>query len=121
MTDKLSFTGEIALEQRTIDAGLREFRRQTGEISTAFMNFWRETKKESAIPQKYKELIQLSIVLTQHCKPCIFSHVKLCLKSGATKAEILDAATQALAVGGGIVYEYIGYMMEALNDVEEQS
>lgn len=79
------------------------------------MDLWRATKQPSAVPTKCKELIQLAIVLTQHCQPCIKLHVKICVQAGCTRAEIIDAANVALAMGGGAVYEYIGYLIEALD------
>ncbi len=113
---KISFlkAQEAEEEQKGINLGLTKFRREKPEIASKFLELWRETKKESVIPLKYKELMQLAIVIVQHCKPCIFLHTKICLEAGATKEEILDTAGIALAMGGGPVYEYIGYVMEAL-------
>jgi AhpD family alkylhydroperoxidase len=79
------------------------------------MNLWRTTKQSSDIPAKYKELIQLAIVLVQHCRPCIMLHTRICVQAGCTREEILDAANIALAMGGGAVFEYIGYLMQALD------
>ena len=105
-------------KQRMIDKKLRKFRRESPEIIESFLNFWRQAKKPSAIPTKYKELIQLAIVLASHCELCIYKHAKLCLLAGATRAEILDAAAQALAVGDSIVYEYLAYVVDALDYYE---
>jgi len=105
-------------KQRMIDKKLRKFRRESPEVTESFLNFWRQAKKPSAIPTKYKELIQFAIVLASHCELCIYKHVKLCLLAGATRAEILDAAAQALAVGDSIVYEYLAYVVDALDYYE---
>lgn len=85
-------------------------------MAGAFLQFWRKTKEESAIPTKYKELMQLAIVLVQHCRPCINLHTQICLSVGCSREEILDAANVALAMGGGPVFEYIGYLMQALDE-----
>jgi len=111
-------TPSIASEQKKIAKGQARYRRQAGEVAGAFMQFWRKTKEESAIPTKYKELMQLAIVLTMHCRPCINLHTRICLQAGCTRPEILDAANIALAMGGGPVFEYIGYLMQALDELE---
>jgi AhpD family alkylhydroperoxidase len=102
-------------EQKEISKPQARYRRQAGEAAGAFMQFWRKTKEESAIPAKYKELMQLAIVLTMHCRPCINLHTQICLETGCTRVEILDAANIALAMGGGPVFEYVGYLMQALD------
>ena len=119
--DKEKNKAELAdLHQKMLDKRLRDFRKENPNIAKSFLEFWRETKKPSAIPAKYKELIQLAIVISHYCKPCIFLHTKLCLMAGATKEEILDAASQALAIGGGIAYEYLAYVMEAVELYEKE-
>ncbi len=102
-------------EQKKINKAQVKFRRASADVAGAFMNMWRATKQPSAIPAKYKELAQLAIVLVQHCRPCVKLHVKICVQTGCSRAEIMDAANIALAMGGGAVYEYIGYLIEALD------
>jgi AhpD family alkylhydroperoxidase len=104
-----------ASEKKKVFKAQARFRREAGDAVGAFMEFWRKTKEPSAIPAKYKELTQLAIVLVQHCRPCIELHVKICAEAGCTRAEIMDTAIVALAMGGGAVYEYIGYLIEALD------
>ncbi len=109
---------EAELEQRALNYGLMRFRKEREKFAAKFMDLWR-TSKEGTIPQKYKELMELSIVLVQHCKPCIFLHTKICLDNGATRDEILEAAEVAVAMAGGVVYEYLGYLIEALEYYEK--
>ena len=110
---------EEAYELRKfIDRRLRDFRKQNPQIARTFMDFWRATKHKSPLPQKYKELIQLAIVLYDRCESCIYQHTELCLMAGATREEILDAVSQAVAIGGGIVYENLAYVMDALDYFE---
>ena len=106
--------GDADKEQRLINSALVRFRKQMPELTQSFMNFWRESKKGKSIPLKMKELMALGIVITMKCKPCIFLHTKICLEIGATMEEILETAGVALSMGGGPVYEYIGYVIEAI-------
>jgi len=107
-------------EQKGINYGLVQFRRENPEFAKEFMEFWRVSKKGKYIPLKYKELMELAIVIVEHCKPCIFLHTEICLKVGATREEIIEAAQIAVVMGGGIAYEYIGYVFEALNLAQEE-
>ncbi len=106
-------------EQRGINFGHRIFRKDNPEFASLFLEFWRGSKRGEAIPRKYKELMELAIVLVLHCKPCIFLHTKLCLDAGASREEILETAQIAISMGGGVVYEYVGYLMEALEFLTE--
>ncbi len=101
-------------EQKGINVGLTRYRKNYPDFAKLFLELWRGSKVENPLPLKVKELIALAIVLTQHCKPCIFLHTKICLEVGASVDEIRDTAGIALAMGGGIVYEYIGYLEEAI-------
>jgi len=105
-------------EQSQINKAQARYRREASDAAAAFMQFWRKTKEESTVPTKYKELMQLAIVLVQHCRPCINLHTQICVQVGCTRAEILDAANIALAMGGGPVFEYIGYLMQALDEFD---
>jgi len=109
---------EAELEQRALNYGLMKFRKEREKFAGKFMDLWR-TSKKGVIPIKYKELMELAIVLVQHCKPCIFLHTKICLDIGATRDEILEAAEVAVVMAGGVVYEYLGYLVEALEYYEK--
>ncbi len=105
-------------EQKKISKAQARYRREASDTAAAFMQFWRKTKEESAIPTRCKELMQLAIVLVQHCRPCINLHTQICVQVGCSREEILDAANVALAMGGGPVFEYIGYLMQALDEFD---
>uniref|UniRef100_A0A7C4U934 Carboxymuconolactone decarboxylase family protein n=1 Tax=candidate division WOR-3 bacterium TaxID=2052148 RepID=A0A7C4U934_UNCW3 len=102
-------------EQKGINYSLNKFRKEREEFAKSFLDMWRKPKVEGVVPLKYKELAALAIVLVQHCKPCIFLHTKICLDIGCTREEILEMAEVAISMGGGIVYEYTGYLLEALD------
>ncbi len=121
MSNNEKSEGEKAKEhQRFIDRKLRDYRQENPDNATAFMDFWRQTKHKSVIPTKYKELMELAIVLYSRCVPCIYQHTKLCIRAGATREEILDASIQAVAIGGGLIYNYLAYVMEAIETFENE-
>ncbi len=108
-------------EQKALNWGLVKFRKESPEIAKAMLDLWRKSRSNNALPTKVKELIAIGIVLIEKCKPCIFQHVQAALAAGATRAEIIDAANVAIGMGGGVVYEYVGYLMEALEYFEKQN
>ena len=50
---------------------------------------------EGALPLKYKALVALAAAVALDSSPCIANNTKLAKKSGATKAEIMEAIAVA--------------------------
>ena len=105
---------ELIQEEKKINKALTKFRKKSGDFARKFLDAWREANSTRYLSAKERELITLAVVLNKLCIPCIFKHVKLALQSGATPEEIIEAANLACALGGGIVYEYTAYVIEAL-------
>ncbi len=59
---------------------------------------------ESAIPNKYKELIGLGIAAATKCRYCAYYHTEAARLNGATEAEIEDAVHYAKASAGWSAY-----------------
>ena len=60
----------------------------------------------------------LGIGVAQRCKPCIVAHTKKCLEAGATKEQILEAASVAVIMNGGPAYMYIPVVIDTLEALE---
>jgi len=101
-------------EEKGKNFGLVQFRKRNPEHAESFLNFWRKVNQGGIIPAKYRDLMELSIVLVKQCKDCVIKHTKICIDAGCSDEEIMDAASIALVMGGAIIYEYIGYAMEAI-------
>ncbi|NIP24058.1 MAG: carboxymuconolactone decarboxylase family protein, partial [Phycisphaerae bacterium] len=50
--------------------------------------------------------------------PCIAAHVKKCIDAGATKEQILEAASVAVMMNGGPAYMHIPVVMDTLETLE---
>ncbi|MGC8559161.1 MAG: carboxymuconolactone decarboxylase family protein [Phycisphaerae bacterium] len=72
------------------------------------------TMKAGALTALEKELIALGIGLAVRCENCIYAHVKASLAAGATREQILDAASVAVMMQGGPTYTYLPRVFEAL-------
>ena len=82
-----------------------------------FGGLFQKVMKDGALTVKEKELIALGIGVASHCPPCIRSHVQKCLEYGATRQQILEAASVAVVMGGGPAYVHIPMVLDTLDDL----
>ncbi|MFC2062966.1 carboxymuconolactone decarboxylase family protein [Chloroflexota bacterium] len=75
------------------------------------------TYKDGAISRKMKHLIAMAIAIRIGCQRCIVFQPKLAIEQGATKEEILEAASVAIAMGGT---PSIGWTTHIVKYLEEQ-
>jgi AhpD family alkylhydroperoxidase len=87
-------------------AKLKQMNELAPEVMKAFWAFDKLAVAEGAIPVKYKELIALAVALTTQCPYCIDIHSGNARKTGATDAEITEAAmvAAALRAGGAVTH-----------------
>src|SRR5262245_33696078 len=71
------------------------------DVMKAFWAFDRAAVAEGAIPVKYKELIAVAVALTTQCPYCINIHSGNARKSGASEAELTEAAMVAASLRAG--------------------
>lgn len=76
-------------------------REMTGDAWKAFGGLYKATMSDGALDKKTKELVALGMAIAHQCEGCIISHVRSCIKVGATKEEIADVAGVAFMMGGG--------------------
>lgn len=93
---------------------MEALKRHAPEIGRAFGPFFQSLMKEGALGAKQKELIALGIAVAVHCEPCIEAHMDKCRKTGATDAEMMEAAGVAVLMGGGPAYMYAGVVAASL-------
>jgi len=75
--------------------------------------------KAGALSVREKELIALGIGMAVRCDPCINLHVRKSLEAGATRQQILEAASVAVMMQGGPTYTYLPKVVEALEALEQ--
>jgi len=88
---------------------------QTPDIVRAFGGFYQTVMKEGALSVREKELIALAIGLAMRCSPCIRLHVQGCLKAGATREQVLEAAGVAVMMQGGPTFTHIPEVLHTLD------
>lgn len=90
-------------------------------IARGFGGMFQALMKEGALSVREKELIAMAIGLAVRCEPCINLHVDKCLKAGATREEILEAAGVAVVMQGGPSFTHVPEVIHALDHLEGKS
>ncbi len=89
------------------------------DMVQGFRGLYGRVMKDGTLTAKEKELIALGISVAIHCPPCISGHVENCLDAGATRQQILEAASVAVVMAGGPAYVYIPVVLDTLDDLQK--
>jgi AhpD family alkylhydroperoxidase len=82
-----------------------------------YSSFRKEVYKDGALSQKTKRLIALAAGLQAGCIRCVIGQTKDAVKAGATKAEILEAVSVAVVMGGTAVSAETWRVVRALEEL----
>lgn len=85
---------------------------------TSFMGMFGKIMGEGSLSVKQKELIALAIGVASSCTPCIRLHVQKCKAAGATKEEMIEAASVAVMMAGGPAFTHIPEVIDAIEALE---
>jgi AhpD family alkylhydroperoxidase len=76
-----------------------------------------QVMKSGVLGEKEKELIALGIAVAVHCIPCIRLHTRAAHGAGATKEEIMEAASVAVVMAGGPAYTHVPEVVNTLETI----
>ena len=85
----------------------------------AFSNLFGEVFKDGALTVKEKEYIALGIAVAVRCEGCIEVHVKSLVNLKATREEIAEVISVAVAMGGGPSSVYGAKALEAFDQLSK--
>ena len=97
-----------------------KFAEQYPEIASNFTTLMGSVIQDGKLKSKEKELIAVGIAVGLRCLPCIHAHTKAALKMGATKEEIMEAATVAIFMGGAPGMAHVIEVMKAIEAFSEK-
>lgn len=100
-----------------VNAQLGAFRKSQPDAMKGFAQLAAASMAEGAVSAKTKELIALSIGVTQRCSGCIAFHTKALHKLGATRAELEEVLTVCVYMGGGPALMYAAEALKAWDDL----
>lgn len=99
-----------------------EFKKSMGQMQKelpdtvgSFMGLFKSVMGEGALTVAEKECVALGIAVALHCPPCIRLHVQKCLDAGLGRAQVLEAASVAVAMSGGPAFTHVPMVIEALD------
>jgi len=78
------------------------------------------TYDSGALDTKIKELMGLTASMVLRCDDCITYHLVRCKEEGATDAELYEAFSVALVVGGSIVIPHLRRAVATLQELSEK-
>lgn len=102
---------------RTWPATMGHMKESAPDIARGFGAMFGAVMKDGAMSAKEKELVALGIAITMRCEPCIFAHVQKCITTGATPAQVIEAAGVAVMMQGGPAYTYVPKVIDALEQL----
>lgn len=94
---------------------LERMKRETPDAVGGFGTLFQRVMKDGALSLREKELVALGIAVAQRCAPCIYLHTQKCLDAGASREQILEAASVAVMMQGGPAYTHISLVLDALD------
>ncbi|MFH1031219.1 MAG: carboxymuconolactone decarboxylase family protein [Chloroflexota bacterium] len=77
-----------------------DFDKELPKEMASYTSFRKEVYKDGALSHKTKRLIALALGLQSGCTRCIIGQTRDAIEAGATKVEVLEAASVAVVMGG---------------------
>lgn len=77
--------------------------------------------EDGALPARTKELMGLVASLVLRCDDCVTYHLVRCREEGVSDAELFDAFSVALVVGGSIVIPHLRRAVARLEELPHTS
>lgn len=94
-----------------------ELRKEVPDAMAGFYALAKAATADGEIDKKTKELIALSIGVTQRCDGCIGFHIKALKGLGATRKEIAEVLAMCVYMGGGPALMYAADALRAYDQV----
>ena len=111
----------MAKDYKAITQDISEYTRELAKLSPdamkAFYALARSASADGAIGKKTKELIALSIGVTQRCDGCIGFHAKALHELGASREEVAEAMAMCVYMGGGPALMYAADALRAYDEL----
>jgi AhpD family alkylhydroperoxidase len=83
------------------EANMKRLEKEAPNLYHGFSEFITYCFKPGALDRKQKELMAVAATVAVRCIPCLAHHANNAIKAGATRNEVLEAATIGVEVGGG--------------------
>ena len=95
-----------------------KMKEQVPDTINGFGGLFAKVMTDGTVSLLEKEFVAVGIAVAIQCTPCIRLHVKKCLDAGATREQILEAASVAVMMAGGPAYTHIPVVMDTLDTLQ---
>jgi AhpD family alkylhydroperoxidase len=92
---------------------------EPNQVVRRFFALDTQTYQPGALDVKTKELCGLVASMVLRCDDCISYHVAQCKEAGVTRAEMFEAFSVGLVVGGSIVIPHLRRATDFLDRLEQ--
>jgi AhpD family alkylhydroperoxidase len=101
--------------QKQIAAGNAQIGRINHEILKGYRGLSEAGNSTNLLGGKVRELIALAVAVTRQCDGCIITHTDAAIRQGASREEIVEALSVAVAVNAGAALIFSSRVMDAFN------
>jgi len=100
------------------EANMNRLEKEAPNLSHGFREFITDCFRPGVLDRKQKELMAVAATVAVRCIPCVAHHANNAIKAGATRNEILEAATIGVEVGGGPSFVVVrDNLLDFLDDI----
>ena len=99
--------------QKEIQQRMAEIGRVNHEIVKGYRGLSEAGNQTNLLGAKVRELIAIAVAVTRQCDGCITVHTDAAIKQGATREEIIEALSVAVAVNAGAALIFSTRVMDA--------
>lgn len=100
--------------RKELSSRIGEFGQLSPATLEGFQALDSAASKTNHLDAKTRELIALAVAVTTRCDGCITVHSAAAAKHGATKEEVAEALSVAIALNAGAALVYSARVLEAL-------
>ena len=98
-----------------LEEGLARMGQELPGPMSGFARLHRKSIEDGALSRKVKEMMAVAISIVVGCEGCIAYHVHDAVEAGVTRAELLEAVSVGLMMGGGPGSIYATHALEAID------
>lgn len=94
--------------------------KEAPDLYNGFMDMANHYYKEGALSVKYKWLMSVTAAVATKCVPCMIISANNAISQGATREEVIDAATIGVKFGGAPSYTLVrNNLLKCLDEIKE--
>jgi pyruvate dehydrogenase E2 component (dihydrolipoamide acetyltransferase) len=96
---------EEMMRQRKVDGERLE--REAPDLFNGFNALMKHYYKPGVLSRREKELMAITASVATRCVPCLANHANNAIAAGATREQVLEAASVGVEFGGGPAFAFV--------------